>query len=86
MKSMHLTTTRLLGFLVLAALTFVALPTFSHAATYAYVNTTGEVRTVEAATWSLAIDTAPGIAMHSGVILVDGSDDTALVGDRVSGS
>lgn len=45
------------------------------AATYAYVNTTGDVRTMEASTPEQAIMTAPGIGMHSGVILVSGAND-----------
>lgn len=85
MKSMQLTHTFALGLMVLAALILTAIPTLSYAATYAYVNSTGEVMTVEASTWSIAIDTAPNIDEHSGVLLVDGAEDTAVVGDRVSG-
>jgi hypothetical protein len=73
--------TTLLGIAALAA--FVAVPGLSLAATYAYVNQSGEVMTMEAPTPTQAINTAPGIDEHSGVILVDGADDTALIGDDV---
>lgn len=75
--------TLLLGAMALAAT--VAVPGISLAATYAYVNTAGEVMTVEAATPNAALMSAPGIHVRSGVILIDGADDTQLVGDRVSG-
>jgi hypothetical protein len=66
----------LLGMLAVAA---IAAPTASAlAATYAYVNTQGEVRTVEAGDPNTAINTAPGIHMRSGVILLDGNN-AALV-------
>jgi len=73
--------TTILGIVALAAV--VAVPGLSLAATYAYVNTAGEVMTIDAATPSQAISSAPGIHMHSGVILVNGTDDAALVGDDV---
>lgn len=72
----------LLGTLALAA---IALPSASYAAMYAYVNQDGEVRTVDAATPSAAIQTAPNIDEHSGVLLLDGADDSAVVGDNVPG-
>ncbi len=75
--------TLLLG--ALAAVAAVAVPGISFAATYAYVNNTGEVMTVEAATPNAAIMTAPNIDEHSGVILVDEASDTQLVGDKVPG-
>ena len=48
----------------------LALPTFAHAATYAYVNTAMEIRTVVANDWQTALATAPGIHLHSGVVLL----------------
>lgn len=74
--------TAFIGALALAAV--VAVPGFTFAATYAYVNTAGEVMTMEAATPNDAIMTAPSIAPTSGVILMDG-DDMNMVGDSVSG-
>lgn len=75
--------TYLLGTLALAAV--VALPSVSYAALYAYVNQDGEVRTVEASSPGTAIQTAPAIAEHSGVILINSTNDATLVGDDVSG-
>jgi len=74
----------LFGTLALAAI--VALPSASFAAMYAYVNQSGEVRTVEASSPDAAIQNAPVIHPRSGVILLDGADDAGLVGDSVSGT
>lgn len=73
--------TLLLSAAVLAA---AAVPGISFAATYAYVNTSGEVMTTEAATPNSAIATAPNISLHSGVMLVNSTSDP-VVGDGVSG-
>ena len=70
-----------LGALALAAV--VAVPGVSLAATYAYVNTAGEVMTTDAASANTALATAPGISMHSGVMLIEMND--AVVGDDVNG-
>ncbi len=72
----------LLGAFALAAV--VAIPGVSLAATYAYVNTAGEVMTTEAATANSALSTAPGISMHSGVMLIEVTSDE-VVGDSVGG-
>ncbi len=63
----------------------LALPAASFAATYAYVNTSGEVMSVEATSANQALMTAPNLAVHSGVMIIDSTDDTAVVGDGVSG-
>lgn len=70
--------------LALAAVA-VALPGFASAATYAYVNTAGEVMTMDAATAEAALTTAPNLHVHSGVMLV-GSDDSDVIGDDVPGA
>ncbi|MDP3402919.1 MAG: hypothetical protein Q8S35_03135, partial [bacterium] len=70
----------LLGSLALAAV--VAIPGVSFAATYAYVNTAGEVMTMEASNASTAIATAPGIHPRSGVLLIQSTSDP-IVGDTV---
>ena len=75
--------TLLLGALAVAAA--VVVPGISFAATYAYVNQQGEVMTMDAATATQALSTAPGIDEHSGVMLVDGADDQQVVGDDVPG-
>lgn len=72
-----------MGIFALAAV--VAVPGVSVAATYAYVNTAGEVMTTEAATPDAAIMGAPGIHMHSGVLLMDSAADMEVVGESVSG-
>lgn len=86
MKSMELTRIHTLSILVLTAFALIAIPSFSFAATYAYVNTSGEVMTTESATWQQAIATAPNIAARSGVLLIDSAADSSIVGDNVSGS
>lgn len=73
----------ILGAIALAA---IAIPSASFAAMFAYVNTSGEVRTVEATDWSAAIQTAPSIHSRSGVMMIDSSSDQDLVGDDVSGA
>ncbi|MBI4086429.1 hypothetical protein HY416_00390 [Candidatus Kaiserbacteria bacterium] len=60
------------------------MPVWAHAATYAYVHQTGEVRTVVADAPMVAIMIAPGIDEHSGVLLLIDPSDT-IVGDKVSG-
>lgn len=71
----------LLGSLALAAV--IAVPGVSLAATYAYVNTAGEVMTMEASNPSTAISTAPGIHPRSGVMLIETTNDS-VVGDSVN--
>lgn len=68
--------------LIAVALVFVALPVLAAAATYAYVDQTGDVRTVESATPDVAIMTAPNIDEHSGVMLLTNPNDP-IVGDNV---
>lgn len=70
-------------FSALALAAAVAVPSATFAATYAYVNTAGEVMTTEAATPTAAIQTAPGIAVHSGVMNVSSGDP--VIGDSVGG-
>jgi len=70
----------------LAATLFLVGPALAMAATYAYVNTAGEVMSVEASTATQALTTAPNLHVHSGVMLVDGSDDSEVIGDDVPGT
>ena len=67
---------KVLGMVALAAV--VALPGVSFAQTYAYVNTSGDVSSVEADTASQALVTAPSIGVHSGVMLINSSDNNVL--------
>ncbi len=76
---------RLAGASVVAvAAAGMALPSFAAAATYAYVNTAGEVNAVTASDANTALMTAPNIATHSGVMLL-GSQTDPIVNDGVSG-
>jgi|GEM_PF-2173252 len=66
------------------ALVAVAFPTFAFAATYAYVNTAGNVSAVVANDANTALMTAPNISAHSGVMLLSNPSDP-VVGDGVNG-
>lgn len=67
---------KLLGLAALAAV--VALPSASLAATYAYVNTSGEVTSMEADSAATALATAPNMDIHSGVMLLTGSNNNVV--------
>ncbi|CAN5770947.1 hypothetical protein BH11PAT2_BH11PAT2_10110 [soil metagenome] len=67
---------KVLGMFALAAV--IALPSMSYAATYAYVNSAGDVSAVVANTAAQALATAPGISVHSGVMLLSNPNDTIL--------
>lgn len=81
------TSNRLSGFSTSIILTAVlvsssvlafALPSFAHAATYAFVNTSGEVNAVTADTWMAAIANAINIHAHSGVMLLTAQNNYIL--------
>ncbi len=61
----------------------MSFPTFASAATYAYVDAQGEVKSVTANDWQTAINTAPNIHIHSGVLLLSSASDFTIVGDNV---
>ena len=67
------------------ALTLIiaSVPMLTNAATYAYVDTTGEVKPVVADTWQEALTKAIGIHIHSGVMLLDSPSDFDIVGNEV---
>ena len=74
---------KLLGITALGAL--IAVPgAAAMAQTYAYVNTSGEVTSMEADSAQAALMTAPNIDEHSGVMLLTNEDDD-IVGDKVGG-
>jgi hypothetical protein len=58
----------------------LALPSFAHAATYAFVNTSGEVNAVVANDPTSALMTAFNISLHSGVLLLSNQTDSILNG------
>lgn len=64
---------------VLGAFVLAAVPTLSFAATYAYVNQSGDVATVVANDPNTAIATAPNRAMTSGVLLLKTAADYDIV-------
>ena len=70
---------------VIAAIMFASFTAMANAATYAYVDVNGDVKSVTAADWKTAIATAPNIHMHSGVLLLTTAADYEVVGDSVSG-
>ena len=70
--------------IIVATLMVAAIPAFSFAATFAYVNQSGEVSTVSAATPESALMTAPNIDEHSGVLMLNNPAD-GMVGDQVPG-
>ena len=67
---------KVLGMVALAAT--VALPGISFAQAYAYVNTSGDVSSVDAASADAALMTAPNIGVHSGVMMIDDSSNDVL--------
>jgi hypothetical protein len=60
----------LFGFVLIFALTFVSFSSVSEAASYGYINTSGNLVYVEANSFTDAFAKSSNIAMHSGVILV----------------
>lgn len=66
MKTIQLSKTSLVTTALLMA--FVASASIASAATYSYVNTQGNIQTVEAASAQAALNAATNIAAHSGVI------------------
>lgn len=68
---------------MLVAISFIIFPVHANAATYAYVDVSGDVRSVVAVDWQTAIATAPGIHIHSGVLILNSASDFGIVGDNV---
>lgn len=74
----------LIAGLVASSVFAMAIPSFAHAATYAYVNQSGEVSTVTADNPTLAMANAFKIDIHSGVMLLISQLDFELVGDSIN--
>ena len=75
-----------IGVIALCAVAFMVAPAMASAAVYAYVDATGEVKSVTAVDWMTAINTAPNIHIHSGVMLLTTAADYSMVGDQVVGA
>lgn len=71
--------------IITAAIVALGLPGLAQAALYAYVDNTGDVKAVTANDWMTAINTAPNISAHSGVLLLNTSSDQNIIGDQVRG-
>jgi hypothetical protein len=72
-----------MGASVLALALALVSPAIAGAATYAYVDAGGEVKSVVATDWRTAIATAPNIHIHSGVLLLDEPTDFKIIGTDV---
>ncbi len=68
--------------LIALALVVTAVPAFASAATYAFVDQAGEVKTVVANDPYAAMATAFNIDEHSGVMLLSNPSD-GIIGDHV---
>ncbi len=64
--------------LAAASMLAFALPAFAQAATYAFVNQSGEVNAVVANDWMTAIATAQNIHPRSGVLLLNDQNSGIL--------
>ena len=53
------------------AIAMIALPAVSFASTYQFIDTSGNLQSMEAANSSIALNTAYQLGVHSGVVLVD---------------
>lgn len=73
-----------LATIALFALILVSVPNFAGAASYAYVASTGEVKSVTADDWMTAIATAVGIHINSGVFLLKSAADFAVIGEDIN--
>jgi len=71
---------------LLVSLAVLSIPAFTNAADYAYVDATGEVKSVTASDWMTAIATAMNIHINSGVFLLKSAADFAAIGDEVVGA
>lgn len=73
-----------LAAIVLAfALMCIGYAATAEAASYAYVDNNGDVRSVTADDWMTAINIAPNIHINSGVLLLRASSDFNIVGNNV---
>jgi hypothetical protein len=76
--------TYLVAALMILSVAFVGMSSFANAATYAYVDAAGNVKSVTANDWMTAIAVAPNIHIHSGVMLLTSAADYTVVGSSVT--
>ncbi len=72
--------------LALALVVALAFPMFSYAATYAYVNTSGQLSMVSANSSQDALSNTSNLGLHSGVMLVSGTGGVEPVQYSSSGA
>lgn len=72
--------------LIALSTAIMAVPSVSFAANYAYVNHMGEVNMVSADSPMEAINTAPSIGIHSGVMILNSQSDETILDDSVAGA
>ena len=83
MTNTIISTKMILAAFILGAMLIVSVPNFAGAASYAYVSTTGEVKSVTANDWMTAIATAVGIHINSGVFMLKSAADFAVIGEDI---
>ncbi len=75
----------MVGIGLVVALIIASIPAFAGAASYAYVDSFGDVKMVVANDWQTAIAIAPNRHINSGVLLLNSASDFTIVGDSVNG-
>ncbi len=78
-------TALMVGASLVVALILVSIPAFASAASYAYVDSFGDVKMVIANDWQTAISIAPNRHINSGVLLLNSASDFTIIGDSVNG-
>lgn len=68
------------------AIALLALPAITVAKTYQFIDTSGNIQSIEANTPQEAIDTAYKLGIHSGVILVDNNSPDLSSPTNTNGS
>lgn len=74
---------RFVVYLSIIVAMFAAVPTFTHAASYAYIDILGNIKSVTADNWMSAIRTAPNISRTSGVLLLTGPTGYHVENNRI---
>lgn len=83
-NTFSVTVTKVIVVASLMTLGFIAFANATYAATYAYVDASGDVKSVTAVDWKTAINVAPNIHINSGVILLNTAADYSVVGTSLT--